>query len=150
MTIGVARGIESIQPRHGSHKEADMFGNPSRNECGMFRAMLQITALVLAILLFSGLPSAAKCPAPGDQNQPTVFGWGVEEALAAAGPGTTQIKFRRDEQRAHVWVARIASLELRLEWGAGHGRNIWSVTVLDSKGKPVAHAEATAETDKCI
>jgi hypothetical protein len=127
-----------------------MFENLNQNQRGSFRAMVQATALAVAIVLFCGLPSAAKFPASADHNQPAVFDRGVEQALAATFPGTTEIKFRRDEQRDHVWVARIASLELRLEWGSGHGRNIWSLTILDVEGKQVARAEATAETDQCI
>jgi hypothetical protein len=115
---------------------------------GVFRAALQGVALVIAMVLFCGTLSSAKCPAPADNKLLTLLDWSV--GPQRTGTGTTPIRFRRDVQRNHLWIARIASLELRLEWGSGHGSNSWSVTVLDVEGRQVALAVATAETDKCI
>jgi hypothetical protein len=127
-----------------------MFEDSFQNLRGMLQATVQSAALVIAIVLFCGSPAIAISPAPAANQQAEVLDWSIEQRLTETEPGTAQIKFLHDEQRNHVWIARIASLELRLEWGSGHGRNIWSVTILDTEGKQVAHAEAIAETDKCI
>jgi hypothetical protein len=117
---------------------------------GVFQAALQGAALVVASMLLCGALSTAKGLVPAGHGQSTLLGWGIEQPWTWTGPGTTQIKLRRDEQRNRVWIARIASLEFRLEWGSGHGRNTWSVTIQDLEGRQLAHVMATAETDKCI
>lgn len=64
---------------------------------GVFPAALQGAALIIAIVLFCGALSSAKCPAPADNKRSTVLDWSVEQRWT--GTGTTQIKFRREEQR---------------------------------------------------
>jgi hypothetical protein len=116
----------------------------------MFREALQGAALVTVIALCCGALSVAKSRAPDADRPSAVLEWEVEPQWRGTVVEVTPIKFRRDEPSDHLWVARIASLEVRLEWGSGHGRNVWSITILDIEGKRVAHAEATAETGKCI
>ena len=117
---------------------------------GVSRVAVRAITFATAVLLLCGALSIAGSPSPAGGERTTVLNWNVEKCGSGAESGTTQLKFRHDEHRNRVWTARIASLELRLEWGSGHGQESWSVTLFDLEGKQVAHAAATAETDECI
>lgn len=127
-----------------------MFENLFLNLSGVFRAAAQSAALVIAILLLSSALSFAKSPAPATDNSPSDLDLSIARDWTSPGPDASHLRFRHGEPRHHLWVARFASLELRLEWESDAGRESWSATIQNLHGKEVARAAATTETGKCI
>ncbi len=115
----------------------------------MLRPAMEGVALVVAIGFFFIAPTIAKSLPPAANNQSTVLDLSLEQCWSGAGHGTAQLTFRRDRQHNHLWIARIASLELRLEWGSAYGHDTWSVTIADLKATKAANTSANA-TDECI
>ncbi len=127
-----------------------MFENLLRTLRRVCRAAVQAAAPFTAILLLSGALSLAKSPAPAADNSPAVLDLSIVREWTGAEPDAAHLRFRHNEPRHHVWIARFASLELRLEWDSDGGRESWSATIQDLHGKQVARAAATTETGKCI
>ena len=127
-----------------------MFENLFLNLLGMFRAAAQGAALVTAILLLSGAMSFAKSPAPATDYSPSVLDLSIVREWTSPEANASHLRFRHNEPRHHVWMARFASLELRLEWVSDGGWESWSATIEDRHGKRMAHAAATTESGKCI
>ncbi len=131
-------------------EEAVMFENLFLNLRGTFRAAVQGAALLTTILLLSGAVSIAKSPVRSANDSPALLDLSIVRDWTSPGPDTPHLRFRRDEQRHHAWIARFASLELRLEWDSDAGRETWSATIQNLHGKQVARAAAITETGKCI
>ena len=127
-----------------------MFENLFLNLRGMFRAAAQGAALVTTLLLLSGALSLAKSPAPATDNSPTLLDLSIVREWTSPGSDTSHLRFRHNKPSHHVWIARFASVELRLEWASDDGLESWSATIQDLRGKQVARAAAAAETGKCI
>lgn len=103
---------------------------------------------MVAVLLLCGALSTAKDTVPAVCDQAKSIDWRFgqqwSETIAA------QSKPRQDRPYHRIWVARIASLELRLEWGSAYGRNSWSLTIQDLNRDPAADPADSAEPGQCI
>ena len=127
-----------------------MFENLFLNLRGMFRAAAQGAALVTTIMLFGDALSLARSPAPSAGKRPAVLDLSIERCWKETRAEASHLRFRHNKPSHHVWIARFASVELRLEWASDDGLESWSATIQDLHGKQVARAAAAAETGKCI
>lgn len=124
-----------------------MFKNLFSHLCGAFQTAVRCTALASALLLLGDALSMAKdaVPAVCDQERSSDWRFGQQWGQTVAA----QSKLRQDRPHHRIWIARIASLELRLEWGSAFGRNSWSLTIQDLDGDQAA-GSAGADADQCI
>ena len=127
-----------------------MFENLFHILRGMFRAVVQAFAPLATVMILCCALSIAKNQAPAGEERFVLVDLCPRQSPALAAADSPHIRFRHDERRRHVWIARFAALELRVEWDSDAGRDSWSASIQSHDGHEVAHAAATTESGRCI
>jgi hypothetical protein len=124
-----------------------MFKNLFSHLCGAFQTAVKCTALAAALLLLSDALSMAKDAVPAVCDQARSIDWRFGQQWSQTV--VTHSRPRQDRPYRRIWIARIASLELRLEWGSAYGRDTWSLTIQD-RHRDQAAGSSGADPDQCI